>query len=258
VTFETIREKLRALYLGDSALASRFRLSLLVFDLVTITFFVVTTAFPLGGYHLGLDFLIAAVIAGDLAARCIIAPRPWRSLLSPFSLVDLLVVFSLLAPLLFDNLVFLRILRALRLLRSYHFLRELRRNYRWFREKEEFLKSAVNLLVFVFFISSIVFVLEGRKNPGITNFLDALYYTVTSLTTTGYGDITLYDTTGRLLTIVIMVVGVALFLRLAQTLFRPNKVAHTCPECGLTRHDPDAVHCKHCGTVIKIETEGGD
>jgi voltage-gated potassium channel len=60
------------------------------------------------------------------------------------------------------------------------------------------------------------------------------------------------------LTIVIMVVGVALFLRLAQTLFRPNKVAHTCPECGLTRHDPDAVHCKHCGTVIKIETEGGD
>ncbi len=255
---ESVREKLRELYLGDSPLASRFRLSLLLFDLVTIVFFVATTAFPLGGHHLGLDFLIAAVITGDLVARSMIAPKPWRSLLSPFSITDMVVIFSLVAPAFFDNFAFLRVLRALRLLRSYHFLRELRRNYRWFREKEEFLKSAVNLFVFVFFISSIVFVLEGRKNPGITNFLDALYYTVTSLTTTGYGDITLYDTTGRLLTIVIMVVGVALFLRLAQTLFRPNKVAYTCPECGLTRHEPDAVHCKHCGTTIKIETEGED
>jgi voltage-gated potassium channel len=31
-----------------------------------------------------------------------------------------------------------------------------------------------------------------------------------------------------------------------------------CPDCGLTRHDADAVHCKHCGKVIHIETEGLD
>jgi len=58
--------------------------------------------------------------------------------------------------------------------------------------------------------------------------------------------------------VVIMVVGVALFLRLAQTVFRPQKTRYTCPDCGLTRHDADAVHCKHCGRTIKIETEGGN
>jgi len=47
------------------------------------------------------------------------------------------------------------------------------------------------------------------------------------------------------------------FVRLAQRIFRPNKVGYTCPCCGLNRHDPDAVHCKLCGVVLNIETEGG-
>jgi voltage-gated potassium channel len=53
-----------------------------------------------------------------------------------------------------------------------------------------------------------------------------------------------------------MIVGVTLFLRLAQVLFRPLKVRHKCPSCGLLLHDADAVHCKHCGVVLKIEDEG--
>jgi len=51
-------------------------------------------------------------------------------------------------------------------------------------------------------------------------------------------------------------VGVALFFRLAQAVFRPAKVRYTCPSCGLNRHEPDAVHCKHCGQTINIATEG--
>jgi len=61
---------------------------------------------------------------------------------------------------------------------------------------------------------------------------------------------------GRLLAVFMMVVGVALFLRLAQTIFRPRKLSYTCPDCGLNRHEPDAIHCKHCGHALKIETEG--
>ena len=46
------------------------------------------------------------------------------------------------------------------------------------------------------------------------------------------------------------------FLRLVQTIFRPQKAHVRCNTCGLTRHELDAVHCKHCGDVINIETEG--
>ncbi len=34
------------------------------------------------------------------------------------------------------------------------------------------------------------------------------------------------------------------------------QVQHECPGCALKRHDADAIHCKHCGRVIHIETEG--
>jgi voltage-gated potassium channel len=61
---------------------------------------------------------------------------------------------------------------------------------------------------------------------------------------------------GKMFSVFVMVVGVALFVRLAQAIFQPQKVRYTCPTCGLTRHDIDAVHCKHCGEQLKILTTG--
>ena len=79
---------------------------------------------------------------------------------------------------------------------------------------------------------------------------------MTTLTTTGFGDITLHGSVGRILAVLIMFIGVSLFLRLIQTIFRPAKVRYDCPDCGLKRHDPDAVHCKHCGRLLPIPSEG--
>jgi len=53
-----------------------------------------------------------------------------------------------------------------------------------------------------------------------------------------------------------MIVGITLFVRLAQALFRPNKVLFPCPECALQRHEPDAVYCKACGHKLKIPDNG--
>jgi voltage-gated potassium channel len=71
-----------------------------------------------------------------------------------------------------------------------------------------------------------------------------------------FGDITLSGTTGRLITVVIMIFGVTLFFNLARALLSPSKVRFACPTCGLQRHDSDAVHCKACGTVLNIPDEG--
>jgi voltage-gated potassium channel len=197
------------------------------------------------------------LILADFLSRLWIAPKKLWMLRQIHSIADILVIMSLLlAPLLTENLAFLRVLRMLRLLYSYHVLRDLRRHTPFFRRNEEVIVSSVNLGVFVLVVTTLVFALQFGRNPGIHNYIDALYFTVSTLTTTGFGDVTMNDSVGRLLAVVIMVVGVALFLRLAQAIFSPRKVAYTCPDCGLTRHDPDAVHCKHCGRVLKIETEG--
>jgi voltage-gated potassium channel len=112
--------------------------------------------------------------------------------------------------------------------------------------------------VFIFVMTALVYETQHWRNPAIGNYADALYFTVTALTTTGFGDITLPGTSGRMISTVIMIFGVTLFLRLAQVLFRPHKVRFPCPSCGLQRHDPDAVHCKACGTLLNIPDEGRD
>ena len=105
-------------------------------------------------------------------------------------------------------------------------------------------------------MASLVFVVAFGDNAGPGAYVDALYFTVSTLTTTGFGDITLTTPGGKLLSVFIMVAGVALFVQLARAIFQPSKVRYTCPECGLNRHDPDAIHCKHCGEPLKIETDG--
>ncbi len=168
----------------------------------------------------------------------------------------MLIIVSLFMPATMGNFAFLRIVRSVRVLRSYVVLRQLRQYSRFVRRHEEVLFSALNLIGFIFIVTAFVFVMQHEVNPSIDNYVDALYFTITTLTTTGFGDITLVGSSGRLLAIGIMIVGVALFIRLAQTIFRPSKVRYECPGCGLTRHELDAVHCKHCGRELHIRTEG--
>lgn len=246
----------RELYHGTSISALRFRMGLLAFDLLTILFFIISSMMEPGiGVYI-IDYCIALVIGLDFAARLSLASdkrRWWRSF---DTWLDVVVIVSLLASMFIDNLSFLRIIRTLRLLRSYRVIKDLRDRYSWFRLHQDIIESSFNLFVFIFFIAACVFVLEHNVNDGIKNYLDALYFTVTTLTTTGFGDITMKDNAGKLLSIIIMIVGVSLFLRLIQTIFRPSKVLFPCPDCGLQRHEADAVHCKHCGRVLNIPSDG--
>jgi voltage-gated potassium channel len=115
--------------------------------------------------------------------------------------------------------------------------------------------AGINLFVFLFVMTAVVYETQHQHNPAIGNYIDALYFTVTTLTTTGFGDITLPGTTGRLLSIVMMIVGVSLFVRMVQVLIRPSRVHHRCSSCGLSEHESDVVHCKRCGTLLNSETE---
>jgi voltage-gated potassium channel len=137
-------------------------------------------------------------------------------------------------------------------------LKNLRRQSVFVRQHEEVIFSVVNLFVFIFVITAIVYVSQVGSNPSIKDYVDALYFTIATLTTTGFGDITLMGTSGHILAVLIMIFGISLFLRLIQTIFRPSKLRYECPTCGLNRHEPDAVHCKHCGEILHITTGGVD
>ena len=251
-----VRGFLRELYEGDTARAYRFRYALLVFDVTTIVFIIGSSFLERSPALTAIDATIGIVVVLDFLCRLFISRHRIREFARPSTWADLAAIASFLGPTVGEGAGFLRILRTLRLLRTYEFEARLQQDFAFVRRNEEVIGAVLNLFVFIFVMTGLVFATQHRTNPAIHNYVDALYFTVTSLTTTGFGDITLPGTTGRLISVTIMIFGVTMFLRLAQVLFRPNKVRFPCPTCGLLRHDPDAVHCKACGVVLNIPNEG--
>ena len=253
----TIRDQLSRLYFGKTRVADRFRYGLLVFDVVTLGFIVGTSFLPRTTWLEWLDVIFGLIILADFTARLFASQYPIKEFAHPATWADMAAIVSFLAPVAGEGLGFLRILRTLRLLHTYQLTAQLRTDSFFFRRNEEVISAVVNLAVFLFIMTGVVYQTQHWRNPGISNYIDALYFTVTALTTTGFGDITLRGPWGRIISVIIMIFGVTLFLRLLQTLVRPHKVRYACPACGLQRHEVDAVHCKACGTLLNIPDEGG-
>lgn len=248
----------RNLHYGTTGKVLRARLILLAIDLAILAYFVITTFLPPEHWITRIDYIIAGWLLLDMTGRMLADDDRVAFLTRPLVVLDLFIIVSLSIPALFGSFAFIRVIRAMRVSRSYLLTSRLRLHSRFFARNEEAITSAINLIVFIFVVTAFVFVLQAPTNPDINNYVDALYFTIATLTTTGFGDITLVGETGRMLAIIIMIVGVALFIRLVQAIFRPHKVRFECPTCGLTRHEIDAVHCKHCGHELHIRTEGSD
>jgi voltage-gated potassium channel len=249
-------DRLRQLYEANTPRGYRFRYGLLAFDLVTILFIVATSFIPRTAVIETLDIVFGVAILADFLARAAISRGRWRDLLHFSTWADIAAIASFLAPVIGEGFAFLRILRTLRLLRTYQLLARLRADSAFFRRHEEAIFAVTNLAVFIFITTGFVYETQHYRNEQIHNWADALYFTVTALTTTGFGDITLPGTLGRLTSVAIMIFGVTLFFNLARALISPSKVRFRCPACGLQRHDADAVHCKACGTLLNIPDEG--
>lgn len=251
-----LRARLRYLYHGSSPVAVRFRLAVIAVDLAIIGFFMAAPILREAGWAFYVvDYLIAVLLATDLAARALAHTNFLDWLKKPVVWIDLMVLATLLFPAWLFNFGFLRLLRLWTLLNSDFFWRTVGHRYDDTRV-EEITRALATLVTFVFVVTGFVYATFRGRHEGITGYLDALYFTVATLTTTGFGDITLPGNWGRLLSIVVMLTGITLFLNLAQTIMRPHKVRFPCPTCGLQQHDTDAVHCKACGEPLCIPDDG--
>ncbi|MCL7408815.1 potassium channel family protein [Marivivens donghaensis] len=249
-------EKIRSLYEDDTVAAHRFRYGVLVFDIATILFVIGTSFYDHTVTIEIIDAVFGVLILTDFFIRFWIEKEKRLMAFRLATWADVAAVLSFLAPITGEGVGFLRILRTLRLLHTYQLLSRLRQDFSFFRKNEDIVLASLNLGVFLFVMTGLIYATQVNVNPEIRNYADALYFTVTTLTTTGFGDITLTGPWGRMLSVGVMIFGVTLFLRLLQVLFRPSKVRQECKTCGLILHDADAVHCKHCGETIYIRTEG--
>ncbi len=173
-----------------------------------------------------MNALFSAIFLGDFLYRIFTAPSAMHYFFRGFGWADLL------ASLPFPQF---KILRLFRLLRVFRLLRELGPRTVWTTLIHDRANSALmtlllmGILVLQFGSISILYVEEDAEGANITSASDALWYTVVTISTVGYGDQYPVTNAGRLIGTLIIVVGVGIFGTftgyLANLFLGPRKAA---------------------------------
>jgi len=125
---------------------------------------------------------------------------------------DLVFVVLLASPVLrlFSALRFVRVLPALKLGAFLHTHR--RRILRLvLLSRDSFPVAMAVIFGMVFLFGSATFLIEHGNNPGFENLEDGLWWAFVTLTTVGYGDIVPHTEMGRIVAVMLMVFGVAVY-----------------------------------------------
>ncbi|PSB08884.1 Ion transporter, partial [filamentous cyanobacterium Phorm 46] len=160
----------------------------------------------------------------------------------------------------FVNVSFIRIFRWFRILRLIRFL-ELKNSIFLISSEDGVIFSRIlfTLLAIIFVYSGLIYQVEHPANPeGFGTFLDAVYFSVVTMTTVGFGDVTPISETGRFLTILMILTGIALIPwqlgdLIKQLVKTANQVETVYTGCGLSVHDANAKFCKKCGNKLEIK-----
>jgi voltage-gated potassium channel len=123
---------------------------------------------------------------------------------SPMSIVDLLAILPYYRP--------LRILRILMLFRVFKLLRYINSikqfKHVFIEKKFEFFTLIIMFMMAIIFGSTIIFIYEGSGiNKNIHSFFDAVYWSIITISTVGFGDITPVTIQGKIATLFLVIGG---------------------------------------------------
>ncbi len=235
------------------------------FDITVVALvFVVSALFVIKTYNISdslravlyiVESVIVAVFVIEYLLRFWSSPSKIKFFFNIYSIIDLVAIIPVFSA--GGSYQILRVFRALRFLRLVRFLEGRHFFFKNVKPMHIIIIRIVYIVCAIIFVSAgLIFSVEhGLEGSKINSFFDALYFSVVTLTTVGYGDITPLSDYGRFITLLMITSGVIFIpwqIRdFIQQMVSPiDKIDKPCHSCGLRFHDSDAEYCKNCGSFI--------
>ncbi|GIU31585.1 ion transporter [Shewanella schlegeliana] len=266
-----LKLKLRRVIFGTDTPAGRyFDISLMICIVMSVLIVFLDTVAKVheryGDIIVVLEWCFTVIFTIEYILRLYCSAKPLSYARSFYGVVDLLSVLPSYLALFFPGANFTLVIRILRLFRIFRVLKLLR----YLSEGNLLLRAMMQSgrKVFIFFfsvslivvvLSAIMYVVEGPNN-GFSSIPKSIYWTIVTITTVGYGDITPQTPLGQAIAAFTMLLGYSIIAiptgiltaEISQEIGRSRDLRR-CSNCLKVGHDPNALYCDHCGSELESE-----
>ncbi|MBT8281751.1 MAG: ion transporter [Muriicola sp.] len=210
------------------------------------------------------EWIVTILFTIEYFLRIICIKSPKKYVFSFFGVIDFLSTIPKYLSLFIMGSQYVAALRALRLLRVFRILKLVR----FIGESNNLVRalkaSRTKIFVFVFFVlivsvllGTIMYLVEGPEH-GFNSIPHSVYWTIVTLTTVGYGDISPQTGLGQFIATFIMIVGYGIiavptgivsaeYVSSNRKRKDRKKKDKSCAECGTVILREDAHYCRVCG-----------
>jgi voltage-gated potassium channel len=269
--FDHFRQKTNTIIYGTNTASGRlFDLILLGIILLSVLLVMLETIKGFDTkYHtqlIVLEWIITVFFSLEYILRIIALKKPIKYIFSFYGIIDLMAILPMYLSFFFVGTKVLTVIRALRLLRLFKILNHPQFSHQSVQLREAMIASRGKILIFIYFmlissvvIGSVMYIVEGEKG-GFTSIPMSIYWTIVTLTTVGYGDISPITPLGQFIASFVMIMGYGIiavptgivsaeFAKTNANKKIDNK-SNPCANCGTEDHTFGAKYCYHCGADL--------
>lgn len=270
-TEQTVKQKLRRVIFGTDTKAGRyFDISLIICIILSVLLVFIDTVDSVhkeyGGVIRIVEWVFTGIFTIEYLLRLYCSAQPVQYARSFYGIVDLLSILPSYLALIFPGANFTLVIRILRLFRIFRVLKLLRYLSEGNILLRAMMQSSRKVFLFFFSVSLIVMVLsafmyvvEGPEN-GFTSIPKSIYWTIVTITTVGYGDITPQTALGQGIAALTMLIGYSIIAiptgiltaEISQEIVR-KKDLRRCSNCLKTGHEINALYCDKCGSELESD-----
>ncbi|MBS7253434.1 ion transporter [Flavobacterium branchiicola] len=269
--YEIFREKTKIILYGTNTILGRmFDLVLLGLILLSVLLVMLDTVEGINQkYHSQLlicEWIITIFFTIEYILRIISIQKPLKYIFSFYGIIDVLAILPMYLSIFFPATNVLTIVRVLRFFRLFKILHIPQISHQSYQLKEALQASKEKILVFIYFviisaviIGALMYVVEGKES-GFTSIPVGIYWSIVTLTTVGYGDISPATPLGQFLASLVMIMGYGIIAvptgivtaEFAKTSLRNSAIStkKTCSKCNAQVHFDNAKYCYQCGKTL--------